>query len=416
MEKDQLEPGLLQIFRLYTWLQCISILVFPLPHMLLGAVRPEIRAGYWPPLAFLGIHTLGLLILTYWDRLRRRLGKTWFPLAVCFAAAGLLFEERFFFGRGIYWQGYPFLTILLILVAWQYRYRTVLAFTFIFALLGSLLVVAVPLSAPFIIRIPPQISETTLSFLFMGTVLTTYLIVGYVVNRLVESQRQQRKQLAEINLRLLTHSATVEQLAVSRERLRLSRELHDTLAHTLSAQAVQFEALLTFGESLPPKARRMLNQMYAATVQGLDETRRALTALRASPLEELGLVGALQQYAADFSGRYPLEIESHLPKETLDIPLDVEQCFYRIAQEAFENAARHAEASRLNLTLEIGPAGALHMMIADNGIGFQPDQDMRNRLGVRGMFERAEMIGADLKVVSQPGQGVKLHLFWEPKT
>ena len=89
-------------------------------------------------------------------------------------------------------------------------------------------------------------------------------------------------------------------LLLSRERLRLSRELHDTLAHTLSAMAVQLEYVNHNLAILPQKAEQMIDQMLQTTRSGLDETRRALSALRASALEEMGLALALRTLAEDF--------------------------------------------------------------------------------------------------------------------
>ncbi len=101
--------------------------------------------------------------------------------------------------------------------------------------------------------------------------MLAYLLLGYVVNRLAHAQRTQRQALEQANLRLIRHAETLELLAASRERLRLSRELHDTLAHTLSALAVQADALQTVWKPSSPKAQVMLSQMVASTRSGLNE-------------------------------------------------------------------------------------------------------------------------------------------------
>ena len=154
------------------------------------------------------------------------------------------------------------------------------------------------------------------------------------------------------NQKLVSHAETVEQLTLSRERLRLSRELHDTLAHTLSAMAVQLDALTTIWHSSPQRAEQMVEEMLQTTRTGLDETRRALSALRVSALEEMGLALALRVLAEDFSARNALQLEFNCPDLLRALSPDVEQSLYRIAQEALENIARHAKATQVKLHVE----------------------------------------------------------------
>ena len=171
--------------------------------------------------------------------------------------------------------------------------------------------------------------------------------------------------------------------------------------------------MLTVRETVPPKAGVMLEQMASTARAGLDETRRALRALRASPLEELGLAEALRALAEDCAARGNLMLNLELA-ETLDtLPPEVEQCFYRIAQEALENALRHAGAQSLGMELEFEER-MLTLQLKDDGVGFDMQrQPMKDSLGLQGMRERAEMIGARLQVDSRPSQGTHLVLQWE---
>jgi signal transduction histidine kinase len=302
--------------------------------------------------------------------------------------------------------------ILLILAAWQYGWRGVLAFTLSTAgvdVVLNLLATWGDVVAPTPVDGPPRDV-----FIYAGIVSrsATFLVIGYVISRLVQAQRQQQRQLAEANQKLVSHAATLEQLATTRERVRLSRDLHDTLAHTLSAQAVQIDAVLTVWKDIPQRAQQMMERMLADTRNGLDETRRALRDLRAAPLEETGLAQALRSMAEDFAQRHSLELALDLPENADDLPPEVEQTFYRVAQEALENTARHALARRLELALA---AGATHarLRVADDGRGFDPDQVASHGLGLQGMRERAELIGARLELSSRPGQGTQVTLAWE---
>src|SRR4029078_5838718 len=107
----------------------------------------------------------------------------------------------------------------------------------------------------------------------------------------------------EANAKLVDYASTNEQLAVTRERNRVARDMHDTLAHTLSAVSVQLEAADSVWDSQPQQAHELLQKSLASARAGLGETRRAVRALRASPLDDLGLGLALRDLAESTADR-----------------------------------------------------------------------------------------------------------------
>ncbi|MEL7234142.1 MAG: histidine kinase, partial [Chloroflexota bacterium] len=147
---------------------------------------------------------------------------------------------------------------------------------------------------------PAKIGETpgtqfvyNLTINFMRTM--SFMMIGYLITRLVEAQRQHRRELMEARSKVANYAAMVENLAITRERNRMAREMHDTLAHTLSATSVQLEAVNSLWDADEQKAQSMLQRALGTTRNGLTETRRALQDMRASPLEELGLVLAIKE-------------------------------------------------------------------------------------------------------------------------
>ena len=128
--------------------------------------------------------------------------------------------------------------------------------------------------------------------------LLWHLAVGQVVSQLLRDQRSARQGLEEANRRLAGHAWMLEESAVTRERNRLARELHDTLAHTLSGLAVQLEAVRAVRDDDPDRARGLTDAALLSVRHGLVETRRALTDLRAGSLEEFGLAGRRQPVRA----------------------------------------------------------------------------------------------------------------------
>jgi signal transduction histidine kinase len=409
---SRLEPGLLQVFRIYAWLRLISV-VFLWVEGFLGGPGQGLVVDARLAVAFSAATALLLLLFLYWPPFKRRTGRWFLPSLLILATGALVIEQQMFSYRGLFWQGNPFLSILVILVAWQYTFRMVAVYVILTNLVDLALISLLPAPEMQLLLIPGL--ERALLFGLVVARTITFFVLGYVVTRLSDAQRQQRQALAEANQKLVQHAETLEQLTISRERLRLSRELHDTLAHTLSAMTVQIEALLTIGEGLPSKALGILEGMAKTARSGLDETRRALSALRAAPLEEWGLAVALRSYAADFAARNSMELELNLPDNLDDLPAEVEQAYYRIAQEALENTARHARAGRLAVSME-QRSGSLCMTIADDGEGFDPGKtDASRQFGLLGMHERAELIGARLEIESRPGQGTLVQVRLEQK-
>jgi signal transduction histidine kinase len=234
-----------------------------------------------------------------------------------------------------------------------------------------------------------------------------FIAAAYITARLVDAQRAQHASLREANQKLAAHALTLEQLATSRERHRIAREIHDTLAHTLAALAVQLEAIRTLCTREPDSARAMVERSLATTRAGLAETRRTLQALRASPIEDLGLVLSLRALAENTVARTDVALSLDLPSEPLTVPPELEHGLYRIAEEALENVVRHAGGRRLALVLQ-GKHDRLELRVSDDGRGFDLARLPDGSLGVRGMHERAKMLGGDLTIESAPGRGTTL--------
>jgi signal transduction histidine kinase len=298
-------------------------------------------------------------------------------------------------------RAWLFFHCVTLLAAWQYGWRPSLAWAF------ALVAVDFVLGRPFV--------QAGSAYDRLFVVLTvaraaTVPAVAAGIGWLLENQREQRAALATANQKLIDYAATTEQLAVSRERNRLARELHDTLAHSLSAVTVQLEAIHALWDVNAESARSMLSSARQNARGGLTEARRALHALRASPLEDLGLSAAIGDLARSTAARSNLQLVLTAPSNGLGLRADQEQFLYRVAQEAMSNVVRHAHASELRVTLE-RVNGHLTMTVADDGVGFDRDRvDTSTHLGLKGIQERVEMIGGHLTVESARGTGTTLRV------
>ena len=245
----------------------------------------------------------------------------------------------------------------------------------------------------------------TRGFVLLGVIF----ILAYTTETLASAQRQTNDELVAANRQLAAQAATMEQLAVSRERNRLARELHDTLAHSLSGTAVSLQAINTLLKHDPASAAEALQSAQTQIRDGLAESRRAITALRASPLEELGLAEAVRHRAETIGERAQLTVTCDIGELPL-LPVDLEQAVYRIAEEALLNAEKHAQANKITLRLQ-PQAGWLTLEVQDDGLGFVVDERMGNgRFGLVGIQERAALIKAQLTIDSASGNGTTVRL------
>lgn len=412
MLRKELEPGLAQVVRIYALLRVLTLLVMTVvstrPHHR-GLMDGEADSNVFLFLA--GGEIFFMLGYALWKGLSDVLGRFYLPVMIVASSILLLLEQYLFPPGNLYGQSQPFLYVLLLIVAWQFRFSHVIFFTLGTALIEAFLILSFP--APMIPIFPEFRFDRAFSFGRVMSRFPVFIILGFIVTRLMNAQRQQRQALADANLKLIQHASTLEQLTISRERNRMARELHDTLAHTLSALSVQFEALSTLGKKIPKKAQDMIDQMRSTTRKGLEETRRSVIALRAPQLEELGLALAIRSLAEDLSARNSLSLELDIPEDIEELNHNVEQTFYRITQEALENIAKHAEAHAISIQLEY-TNDQLKLTIQDDGQGFNPELvTNEDQFGLRGMQERAGMIGAQLDFESSPECGTTVNLTWD---
>jgi signal transduction histidine kinase len=413
MKHTPIEPGVLQVFRLFA--------TFWLALVLLGGGILLVWEGFSTEAALFLLAGVvnALLLLGYllWPRLQRLLGNAYLPIAIVIASVGPTLINHLVLLLHIHptetvslidtWPLAAILFVPLVILAWQHSLRSVIAFCLGTALLDSVLAyIAAQGDSYYFFSTAHSILTRTLLF----------ILVGYMVSRIMAIQRQQRQSLAEANVKLTHYAATLEQLATTRERNRLARDLHDTLAHTLSAVAVELEAVDSLWDVDPAQAHSLLERSLSATRTGLTETRRALQALRSSPLEDMGLALAVRQEAETVAERSNWILDLNIAESMDGLPAGIEQCVYRVAQEALANASHHAQAQQVEVGLVRQDHG-LTLTVSDDGIGFDPDTvDAERHLGTRGMRERAEMAGGRLGIESAPGRGTTVRLTVEEAT
>ena len=203
-------------------------------------------------------------------------------------------------------------------------------------------------------------------------------------------------------------------LAALEERQRLARELHDSVSQVLYGIGLgaRTAGALLDRAVIAPELRSSLSEpldyVLSLAEAGLAEMRALIFELRPDSLEREGLVAALSRQAAALRARHRLQVHTDLCEEP-PLSFEAKEAFYRIAQEALHNVAKHAKASRVDIQL-CRRQGEIVLELADDGVGFDPQGEYSGHMGLNSMRERAAQIGGTLEVQSQAGQGSVVRL------
>ena len=202
-----------------------------------------------------------------------------------------------------------------------------------------------------------------------------------------------------------------EQTAITAERSRLARELHDAVTQTLFSANLIADVIPRIWNRNPEEGMQNLEELHQLTRGALAEMRTLLLEMRPESLERADIKSLITQLADAFIGRVRVPISLDI-KGDCELSHEVKIVFYRVAQEALNNIAKHSGARQVDLHLECQP-GQLSLLVKDDGLGFDPSTIAPEHLGIAIMRERANSIGACLTIESQVGMGTTVVLDWK---
>jgi signal transduction histidine kinase len=216
---------------------------------------------------------------------------------------------------------------------------------------------------------------------------------------LLAKSRQMQEELRHLSRELLT--------AQEEERRKISRELHDVIAQTLTSINVRLAALKAESKASIKELQSNIASTQRLVEKSVDIVHRFARELRPTVLDDLGLIPALGSFLKDFTENTGVRVSLKAFAEIELLDNARRTALYRVAQEALTNVARHAQASRAEVSIE-NLDGVIRMAIEDDGKGFEVDGSSAakksNRLGLLGMRERVEMVGGTFCVESAPGK------------
>ena len=211
------------------------------------------------------------------------------------------------------------------------------------------------------------------------------------------------------NLRFYLKQITIAQ---EEERRRIAQELHDDTAQDLIAISRKIDGFMSLHPALSSRDESYLEDMHQHVNRTLSSVRRFSQDLRPSVLDDLGLIPAIEWLVPELAQYYKLKIELTINGSIRRFSPETELVLFRIAQESLRNVGKHAVASQVWVTIDFLPQSTI-LTIKDNGSGFIPperigDLAVSGKLGLTGMQERAQLIGARIDLSSAPNQGTTL--------
>lgn len=225
--------------------------------------------------------------------------------------------------------------------------------------------------------------------------------------RLFEAVNQQRQQLRTLTTRL----TEVQEL----ERKQIARELHDEMGQALTAISINLAAIETaVTQNNLKEVQRRLEESKALSASTLEQIREMSLNLRPPMLDELGLMPTLRWYIKRYQLRMGIRVKLHAEGEERRLPAEMETAVYRVIQEGLTNVSKHAEATKVILTLRFAEK-SISLTLSDNGKGFQLEDALHKTMdgrgaGLLGIRERAKLLGGAFEITAVPQQGTTLEV------
>ena len=219
--------------------------------------------------------------------------------------------------------------------------------------------------------------------------------LSHSFKRLLDGIEEERRRSGQLVMR-----------AQEEERRRLARDLHDEVNQALTAILLRLEAL---SQDAPPKHAEEVAELKRLVNQAMGELLNLARQLRPTALDDHGLVTAIDAQLKRFAARTGVEAKLQASGETAGLAEDVQTAIYRTAQEALANIGRHAGATAVEMELSANGHG-VELRVRDDGAGFNPADTREGGLGLKGMAERARLVGGEFDVRSSPGGGTTVTL------
>jgi len=365
------------------------------------------RALFYARLAFLAIG-LGILAIPRWSHYFGTEGRAafiWYFVIIVYSVGNYLLIERGWLGKAATFVTLSFdLIILVYMISYSGGLKspvlpTQLLYTIFFALLfpNPLSIVPPLLVLPIVAKIDTEIPTRILQledvFMLVWYSAVNFIVV-YVMVYLNEREDNQHNEVVALQNNL-------KKMAVIEERNRLAREIHDGLGASLSSLIIQSEYLQR--QAMDESLKQEIGELKSVAEESIDELRRSISMMRS----DFDLVPTLEDYCCTFAQRAGLEIGFTVTGEIPRLASKLQLAIFRVLQEALNNVRKHAGGKKVEVEL-VHMHGVLHLVITDDGAGFDFRGDLQGHYGLTNMRERARQFHGQMEIESSPGRGCKI--------
>lgn len=248
---------------------------------------------------------------------------------------------------------------------------------------------------------------------FLAMIFNYGASMAFVVGMsyLVKMQIQEKEKLARIKeeleeayKKLIENVAAAEELTVEKERTRMAREIHDTIAHTLTTLIIQLEVCKKLAYKEPSRLPMELERAQELSRSGFNEVKRSVKALRPQVMEEKSFLASINSIINEVieNTRVEITLNNLLPKE-MKLTSQIEIALFRVIQESITNSIRHGHATKIEIYME-KQKYSMELRICDNGLGCS---NMKKGYGTKGIQERIEDVKGIVEFSSSRGAGFK---------
>lgn len=252
--------------------------------------------------------------------------------------------------------------------------------------------------------------------IFATLIAVSFGILGQYINeerkrkkeaqKLYDKLRLSEEKLISAYEKLEEYSSTIEELTILRERNRISREIHDSVGHTLSTLIIQLQAIPYVMNSDAEKGKKMIEELVSYTKKGVEDVRRTVKELQPTDFESFQGIFALKDLVSNYEKLTGIKIRFIISKDKWELNSDQSFTLYRILQEALSNSSRHGKAKEIEISLQF-MEDKLYLHIKDNGTGVN---NPTPGFGLNGMNERAKSLGGYIDIYSEEGRGFEINV------
>ncbi|AAK80882.1 signal transduction histidine kinase [Clostridium acetobutylicum] len=316
----------------------------------------------------------------------------------------------------------------LVLVCFMYSYVRNFSFLFLFisvldssimlsktqayasGIICSVVIIIQNVKIPFSLKAGTNLINILFSILLIFTLVFIGDSFREEQKRKIEAQglydrlRESEEKLRGAYEKLERYSETVEELSILRERNRISREIHDSVGHTLSAVLMQLQALLYLIKSDKEESLKTVEEMTGFVRGGIENVRRTVRELKPTDFDRFEGVFAIEEMIRKYKKLTSADIRFILSKEKRSLSSDESFISYRVVQEALNNAIRHGKASLVEVSMQFNQ-DRLYIRIKDNGVG---TDGIKKGFGMTGMEERVKKLGGNIEFYSERDKGFEV--------